>query len=138
MNSKKLEGFDRVRLEDAVLCADCDIVSAGPTGYCCACGSHALLNLSRVLGGCLRSASLSSMLGSRTNTRNPRLHRLPFDGEADDSSEASPRLHRARARTRCRSRCRETRKMNRFLLHVLGFIPVPMSLVARRWLCRGL
>jgi hypothetical protein len=44
-----------VRLQKAVLCANCDVISEGLNGHCAACGSEALLGLSRVLGGAIES-----------------------------------------------------------------------------------
>lgn len=44
-----------IRLQSAVLCANCEVVSEGTNGQCAACGSQALLNLSRILGGPLAS-----------------------------------------------------------------------------------
>jgi hypothetical protein len=46
---------DLVRLQSAVLCANCEVISEGTNGHCAACGSQALLALSRVLGGSLAS-----------------------------------------------------------------------------------
>ncbi len=40
-----------VRLQTAVLCANCEVISEGTNGHCGACGSQALLSLSRILGG---------------------------------------------------------------------------------------
>jgi hypothetical protein len=42
---------DLVRLQKAVLCANCELISEGLNGHCAACGSESLLRLSRVLGG---------------------------------------------------------------------------------------
>ena len=39
-----------VRLQQAVLCADCDVITDSPHDICLVCGSHSLLLLSRVLG----------------------------------------------------------------------------------------
>jgi hypothetical protein len=44
-----------VRLQKAVLCANCDIISEGLNGYCAACGSQSLLRLSGLLGGTIQS-----------------------------------------------------------------------------------
>jgi len=44
-----------VRLHKAVLCANCDVISEGLNGHCAACGSEALLALSRVLGGTIQT-----------------------------------------------------------------------------------
>jgi hypothetical protein len=45
-----------VRLQSAVLCANCEVISEGTNGHCTACGSQALLSLSRILGGPLASS----------------------------------------------------------------------------------
>jgi hypothetical protein len=39
-----------VRLQQAVLCADCEVISDSPYDTCAICGSRSLLPLSRVLG----------------------------------------------------------------------------------------
>jgi hypothetical protein len=44
-----------VRLQRAFLCADCEVICEPKNGYCDACGSQALLGLSKVLGGSLGS-----------------------------------------------------------------------------------
>lgn len=47
-----------VSLQTAVFCVSCEIISKNNTPYCMACGSQAVLSLSRVLGG--------TMLGQQT------------------------------------------------------------------------
>ena len=42
-------------LENAVLCADCEVISDSNGEVCQACGSRSLLSLGRVLGGTLGS-----------------------------------------------------------------------------------
>jgi putative methionine-R-sulfoxide reductase with GAF domain len=42
-----------VPLQSATFCVQCELISANSKTYCVACGSHALLGLSRVLGGSL-------------------------------------------------------------------------------------
>ena len=44
-----------VRLQKAVLCANCEVISEGLNGHCAGCGSQSLLGLSRVLGGTIES-----------------------------------------------------------------------------------
>ena len=51
-----------VCLQNAVLCANCDVISDGANGHCVACGSEALLSLSRLLGGVI-DADMSVPLG---------------------------------------------------------------------------
>ncbi len=44
-------GFDAVPLHNAVLCADCEVITASRFDRCRMCGSPSLLSLSRILGG---------------------------------------------------------------------------------------
>jgi hypothetical protein len=44
-----------VRLQKAVLCANCEVISEGLNGHCAGCGSQSLLSLSKVLGGTVES-----------------------------------------------------------------------------------
>jgi len=45
--------LNAVALQNAVLCADCDVVSDSPHDRCMVCGSPSLVNISHVLGGSL-------------------------------------------------------------------------------------
>jgi hypothetical protein len=47
--------LNAVALQNAVLCAECDVVSDSPHDHCLVCGSRSLFNISRVLGGMLPS-----------------------------------------------------------------------------------
>lgn len=40
-----------VALQDAVLCAECDVVSDSPHDRCLVCGSRSLFNIARMFGG---------------------------------------------------------------------------------------
>jgi len=44
-----------VPLQSATFCVQCELISTNCKPYCLACGSHALLGLSRVLGGSMRN-----------------------------------------------------------------------------------
>jgi hypothetical protein len=43
--------LNAVPLENAVLCAECDVVSDSPHDVCLVCGSQSLFNIARVFGG---------------------------------------------------------------------------------------
>jgi hypothetical protein len=43
--------LNAVPLRNAVLCAECDVVSDSPGDQCRVCGSTSLFNISRLLGG---------------------------------------------------------------------------------------
>ena len=49
--SKSDPSLNTVHLVNAVLCADCEVISDSATDVCEVCGSHSLLSLGRVLGG---------------------------------------------------------------------------------------
>ena len=58
MNDSHVEGssqvgwrLNAVALENAVLCAECDVVSDSPHDTCLVCGSRSLFNIARMFGG---------------------------------------------------------------------------------------
>jgi putative methionine-R-sulfoxide reductase with GAF domain len=51
-----------VPLQSATFCVQCELISTNRWPYCLACGSHALLSLSRVLGGSLRHQQTAHLI----------------------------------------------------------------------------
>ena len=51
-----------VSLQTAVFCVQCELISANNTPRCLACGSNAVLSLSRVLGGSLRRQQATHLI----------------------------------------------------------------------------
>ena len=51
-----------VPLQSATFCVQCEMISANPRTFCLACGSNALLSLSRVLGGSLRGQQQAHLI----------------------------------------------------------------------------
>jgi GAF domain-containing protein len=51
-----------VPLQSAAFCVQCELISANSRTYCLACGSHALVSLSRVLGGSLRNQPTAHLI----------------------------------------------------------------------------
>jgi len=51
-----------VPLQSATFCVQCEMISANPRSYCLACGSRALIGLSRVLGGSLRDQQTAHLI----------------------------------------------------------------------------
>jgi len=49
-------------LQKSVFCAECELISENSTPYCLACGSQAMLSLSRVLGGSLRGQGTAHLI----------------------------------------------------------------------------
>jgi hypothetical protein len=43
--------LNAIALQNAVLCAECDVVSDSPHDICLVCGSRSLFNIARMLGG---------------------------------------------------------------------------------------
>ena len=58
----KPEHINFVSLQSAVFCAECELISSNNTPYCLACGSRALLSLSRILGGSLHGQSTARLI----------------------------------------------------------------------------
>src|SRR5579863_30714 len=82
--------LNAITLRNAVLCADCDVVSDSPHDHCLVCGSRSLFNISRLLGGMLPSER-----ATRIDTANlPATVPLPV--------LAFPRSHTVPPRTRPR------------------------------------
>jgi len=51
-----------VPLQSATFCVQCEVISTNNKPYCLACGSHALLGLSRVLGGSMRNQQTAHLI----------------------------------------------------------------------------
>jgi len=51
-----------ISLPTAVFCVECELISKNNTPYCMACGSRALLSLSRLLGGSLRGQQTAHLI----------------------------------------------------------------------------
>ena len=51
-----------VPLQAAVFCAECEQISENNTAACLACGSKALLSMSRLMGGSLRNQSTANLI----------------------------------------------------------------------------
>ena len=51
-----------VSLQSASFCVQCELISNHSKPYCLACGSHALLGLSRVLGGSMRNQQTAHLI----------------------------------------------------------------------------
>jgi putative methionine-R-sulfoxide reductase with GAF domain len=62
--AEKLTGQDIsfVTLQSAVFCVECELISKNNTPYCMACGSRAVLSLSRVLGGSLKGQQTAHLI----------------------------------------------------------------------------
>jgi GAF domain-containing protein len=61
---EKLTGQDIsfLTLQTAVFCVECELISKNNTPHCIACGSSAVLSLSRVLGGSLRGQQTAHLI----------------------------------------------------------------------------
>src|SRR3979411_1182712 len=51
-----------VKLQAAVFCVECELISQKHTMNCLACGSKALMNLSRLMGGSLLNQSTANLI----------------------------------------------------------------------------
>jgi hypothetical protein len=60
--------LNAVALQNAVLCADCDVVSDSPHDQCLICGSRSLFNIARVFGGSLPKERASVVVAEAPDT----------------------------------------------------------------------
>ena len=71
-----------VRLQRAVLCADCEVISETNNGHRDACASQALLNLSRILGGSLGTETTFEVVSSAYVDKGQHAHTRSVSGLA--------------------------------------------------------
>lgn len=88
-------------LPTAIFCVQCELISANSTTCCLACGSKAVLSLSRLLGGSLRGQATARVIHDDELNRLVRqlLHTVP-GSELESDPERHPHLparHHARA-----------------------------------------
>jgi len=78
---------DFLSLQTAVFCVQCELISANNTTRCLACGSTAVLSLSRVLGGSLRTQQTAHLIADAELDRIVRslLYSIP---QIEEESEA--------------------------------------------------
>lgn len=63
-------GLNSVHLVNAVLCADCEVISDSAGDTCLVCGSRSLLSLGRVLGGSIEGERAVLVHVDQTQLRN--------------------------------------------------------------------
>ena len=95
-------------LQTAVLCVACELISENNTPYCLACGSQAVIGLSRVLGGSLRGQQTAHLIADVELDRLVRdlLRTVPAPSapEAEDHLPVSfASLAPGRSHARCAS-----------------------------------
>ena len=82
---------DFVALQTAVFCVQCEIISSNNTPRCLACGSAAVLSLSRILGGSLRGQQTAHLIADAELNRIvlSLLHTVPKVEEIDSDREGN-------------------------------------------------
>jgi GAF domain-containing protein len=78
-----------VSLQRAVFCVQCELLSDNNTPRCLACGSGAVLSLSRVLGGSLKGQQTAHLIADAELDRLVRslLYTVPQVAEADENED---------------------------------------------------
>ena len=112
-----------VSLQSAIFCVQCELLSENNTPQCLACGSGAVLSLSRVLGGSLRGQQTAHLIADAELDRLVRslLYTVPRVATTDeDQIDEHPLELRAAANvcTRYRARPRHHRQIS--ALQALG------------------
>lgn len=93
-------------LPTAIFCVQCELISANTTPYCLACGSRAVLGLSRLLGGSLRTQTTARVIEDDELNRLVRelLCTVPSTGSEPEYIDGERRLarrHHVRSGTEC-------------------------------------
>jgi putative methionine-R-sulfoxide reductase with GAF domain len=80
-----------VSLQSAIFCVQCELLSDNNTPRCLACGSLAVLSLSRVLGGSLQGQQTAHLIADAELNRLVRslLHTVPQDADVEAHEEQS-------------------------------------------------
>jgi hypothetical protein len=68
--SQVKQSLNAVALQNAVLCAECDVVSDSPHDRCLVCGSPSLFNIARMFGGNLPK-DRATLIASDTQEMTP-------------------------------------------------------------------
>jgi len=76
--------LNAVALQNAVLCAECEVVTDSPHDTCLVCGSRSLFNIARMFGGSLPKNRATRI---EAETQEPRVQELVL---------SFPRMHRVR------------------------------------------
>jgi hypothetical protein len=71
MDASENPDVNAVWLRNAVLCADCEVITDSPHDCCGVCGSRSLLSLSRVLGGTLPVQRAQMVEAWESNSARP-------------------------------------------------------------------
>jgi GAF domain-containing protein len=90
MGSLAAADVNFVSLQLAVFCVECELLSENNTPRCLACGSRAVLSLSRVLGGSLRHQQTAHLIADAELDQLVRslLHTVPQVATANQGEEA--------------------------------------------------
>lgn len=101
-----LQEINFISLPTAVFCVECELISHNNTANCFACGSQAILSLSRILGGTMRGqqtahliedAELDQLVRELLRTVPPSSMENVFQPERDRFAFQSSGRHHARA-----------------------------------------
>src|ERR1700689_1008368 len=78
-----------IELQTAVFCVECELISRNNTPCCLACGSRAVLSLSRLLGGSLRGQQTAHLIADAELDRLVRslLYTVPQVAEAEENHD---------------------------------------------------
>jgi GAF domain-containing protein len=88
-------------LQTAIFCVQCELISANTTPYCLACGSSAVLGLSRLLGGSLQGQPCARVI--EDDELNRLVRELLFTVPSEAASEYTADSNRAPARHHLRA-----------------------------------
>jgi GAF domain-containing protein len=117
-------------LQHAIFCVQCELISASNTPRCSACGSQAVLSLSRILGGSLQGKPQARLIEDEELNRLVRelLRTVPSDSDAEEVGRTASSVQ-----PRQRRRCFSQRRLPQANLAIPKFELQPaISVIAER------
>lgn len=114
-----LQDINFISLQTAVFCVQCELISENNTGNCFACGSQAILSLSRVLGGSMRGQQTAHLITDTELNRLVRelLHSVPTLPAITEHSDIEQGVSSSPARHHARAMHTQPKTMNAFEIH---------------------
>lgn len=91
VSEKRVQLLNAVPLRNAVLCAECDVVSDSPHDVCMVCGSRSLFSIARVFGGQLPKNRTSLMVHASVQAASEKVLVFPKSHRVRRRATAGPR-----------------------------------------------
>jgi putative methionine-R-sulfoxide reductase with GAF domain len=118
----KAKDINFLSLQTSVFCSECELISHNNTPFCLACGSQAVLSLSRVLGGSLRGQQTAHVIADAELDRLVRDLLRTVPSSTPETVNRVPASFAALAPSRHHARAMGNHRSNSSI-HAVGSVP---------------